>query len=70
MTIDAWLQLISSYNKRAKIRQFQSEDLVLRQAFSTARKEGLKKMDLIWEGLYKIRRVGDNGSYTIAIMNN
>ena len=33
-------QLISSYNKRAKIQQFQPEDLVLGKAFITARREG------------------------------
>ena len=31
-------QLLSSYNKNAKIRQFQPEDLVLRKAFITARR--------------------------------
>ncbi|KAM0980523.1 hypothetical protein ACFX2A_013954 [Malus domestica] len=40
-------QLIFSYNKRAKIRQFQPGDLVLRKAFITAHKEGSKKMDPI-----------------------
>ncbi|XP_068306662.1 uncharacterized protein [Pyrus communis] len=29
-------QLISSYNKKAKIRQFQPKDLVLRKVFTTA----------------------------------
>ncbi|KAM2140897.1 hypothetical protein ACFX1Q_007241 [Malus domestica] len=63
-------QLISSYNKRAKIRQFQPGDPVLRKAFITAHKEGSKKMDPIWEGLYKISKVGDKGSYTLATMND
>ncbi|KAM1334267.1 hypothetical protein ACFX2F_010204 [Malus domestica] len=62
-------QLISSYNKRAKIRQFQPGDLVLRKAFITARREGSKKMDPIWEGPYKINRVGGKCSYTLATMN-
>ncbi|KAM1329291.1 hypothetical protein ACFX2F_013473 [Malus domestica] len=63
-------QLISSYNKRAKIRQFQPGDLVLRKVFITARREGSKKMDPIWEGPYKINRVGGKGSYTLATMND
>ncbi|KAM1233356.1 hypothetical protein ACFX2J_003070 [Malus domestica] len=63
-------QVLSSYNKRAKIRQFQPRDLVLRKAFVNARREGSKTMDPIWEGLYKISRVGGNGSYTLATMND
>ena len=61
-------QLISSYNKRAKVRQFQPGDLVLRKAFITARREGSKKMDHIWEGPYKISRVGGKSNYTLATM--
>ncbi|KAM2570361.1 hypothetical protein TB2_010341 [Malus domestica] len=63
-------QLISSYNKRAKIRQFQPGDLVLRKAFITARREGSKKIDPIWEGPYKIRKVGSKGNYTLTTMND
>ncbi|KAM1040670.1 hypothetical protein ACFX2C_029930 [Malus domestica] len=63
-------QLISSYNKRAKMRQFQPRDLILRKAFITARREGSKKMDPIWEGPYKISRVGGKGSYTLTTMND
>ncbi|KAM1981744.1 hypothetical protein ACFX15_038197 [Malus domestica] len=66
--IAAYRQLIFNYNKRAKIRQFQYEDLVLRKAFITARREGSKKMDPIWEGPYKISRVGGKSNYTIATM--
>ncbi|KAM2344900.1 hypothetical protein ACFXTH_008849 [Malus domestica] len=61
-------QLISSYNKRAKIWQFHPEDLVLRKAFITTCKEGSKKMDPIWEGQYKISRVGSKSNYTLATM--
>ncbi|XP_068314956.1 uncharacterized protein [Pyrus communis] len=39
--------LLSSYNKRAKIRQFQPGDLVLRKTFITARRKGSKKMNPI-----------------------
>ncbi|KAM0999683.1 hypothetical protein ACFX2A_006524 [Malus domestica] len=63
-------QLISSYNKRAKIWQFQPGDLFLRKAFIIACREGSKKMDPIWEGHYKISRVGGKGSYTLATMND
>ncbi|KAM2308355.1 hypothetical protein EV2_031251 [Malus domestica] len=63
-------QLISSYNKKAKIRQFQPEDLVLRKAFITACREGSKKMDPIWVGSYKISRVGSKSNYTLATMND
>ncbi|XP_070679253.1 uncharacterized protein [Malus domestica] len=58
--------LLSSYNKRAKIRLFQPEDLVLRKSFIIARKESSKKMDPIWEGPYKISRVGGKSNYTLA----
>ncbi|KAM1476610.1 hypothetical protein FF1_038104 [Malus domestica] len=63
-------QLISSYNKRAKIWQFQSGDLILRKAFIIAQREGSKKMDPIWEGPYKISRVGGKDSYILATMND
>ena len=63
-------QFLSSYNKMTKIRKLQPIDLVLRKAFITARREGSKKMDTFWEGLYKINRVGGKGSYTIATMND
>ncbi|KAM1654548.1 hypothetical protein ACFX14_007013 [Malus domestica] len=53
-----------------KIQQFQPEDLVLRKAFITARREGSKKMDPIWKGLYKINRVYGKGNYTLATMND
>ncbi|KAM2070466.1 hypothetical protein FF1_001855 [Malus domestica] len=61
-------QFLSSYNKRAKILQFQPGDLVLRKAFIIARREGFKKIDLIWKGLYKINRVGDKSNCTLATM--
>ncbi|KAM2968403.1 hypothetical protein FF1_028553 [Malus domestica] len=61
-------QFLSSYNKRAKIRQFQPEDLVLKKAFIIAHREGSKNIDLIWEGLYKISRVGDKSNSTLATM--
>ncbi|XP_070677714.1 uncharacterized protein [Malus domestica] len=60
----------SSYNKRAKIWQLQPGDLVIRKAFITARQEGFKKMAPIWEGPYKISRVGRKGSYTLTTMND
>ncbi|XP_070667596.1 uncharacterized protein [Malus domestica] len=63
-------QFLSNYNKRAKIRQFQLRDLILRKAFITARREASKKMDPIWEGLYNISRVGCKGHYTLATMND
>ncbi|CAL2239346.1 unnamed protein product [Prunus armeniaca] len=37
-------QLTSYYNKKAKIRQFQPGDLVLRKTFITAPRQGSKKM--------------------------
>ncbi|KAM2564585.1 hypothetical protein TB2_012856 [Malus domestica] len=61
-------QLISNYNKRAKIRQFQPEYLVLRKTFMTACREDSKKMDLIWEGPYKINIVGGKSNYTLSTM--
>ncbi|KAM2757858.1 hypothetical protein PS2_019548 [Malus domestica] len=61
-------QLLSSYNKRAKIRQLQPGDLVIRKTFITASGEGSKKMDPIWEGRYKINRVGGKSNYIFATM--
>ncbi|CAL2254387.1 unnamed protein product [Prunus armeniaca] len=49
-------QLKSYYDKRAKIRQFQPDDLVLRKAFITAQRQGSKKMKSNWEGPYVINR--------------
>ncbi|KAM1940958.1 hypothetical protein ACFX13_028600 [Malus domestica] len=63
-------QLLSSYKKKPKVRQFQPGDLVLRKAFIIAHNEGSKKMDPIWEGPYKISRVCSKCSYTLAIMND
>ncbi|KAM1132976.1 hypothetical protein ACFX14_047432 [Malus domestica] len=59
-------QLISSYNKRAKIRQFQPGDLVIRKIFITASRKGFKNIDPIWESPYKISRVGGKNNYTLA----
>ena len=63
-------QLISSYNKKAMIWQFQPGDLVLRKALITTPREGSKKMDLIWECPYKISKVGSKCSYTLGTMND
>ncbi|KAM2270230.1 hypothetical protein ACFXTI_037690 [Malus domestica] len=62
-------QLLSSHNKKAKIRQLQPGNLVLRKTFITTRREGSKKRDPIWEGPYKINKVGSKGSYTFTTMN-
>ena len=75
-------QLKSYYDKRAKVRQFQPGDLVLRKAFITAPRQGSKKMNPNWEGPYVISRSGaeeathwtpwmgskyhDNGMFTIS----
>lgn len=47
-------QLMSYYNKRAKVRQFQSGDLMLKKAFIIAQRQGSKKMKPSWEGLYLV----------------
>ncbi|XP_008245026.1 PREDICTED: uncharacterized protein K02A2.6-like [Prunus mume] len=62
-------QLKSYYDKRAKIRQFQPGDLVLRKAFITAQRQGSKKMKPNWEGPYVISRSGGRGSYTLDTMD-
>ncbi|KAM1944920.1 hypothetical protein ACFX15_013105 [Malus domestica] len=59
-------QLLSNYNKRAKIRQFQPGDLVIRKTFITASRKGSKNMDPIWESPYKINRVGGKNNYTLV----
>ncbi|KAM1078744.1 hypothetical protein ACFX19_026375 [Malus domestica] len=59
-------QLISSYNKKAKIRQFQPRDLVKRKTFIIASRKGSKNMDPICESPYKISRVGGKNNYTLA----
>ncbi|XP_020421432.1 uncharacterized protein LOC109949728 [Prunus persica] len=61
-------RLKSYYDKRAKIRQFQPGDLVLRKAFITAQRQGSKKMKPNWEGPYIISRSGGRGSYTLDTM--
>ncbi|KAI5335184.1 hypothetical protein L3X38_025317 [Prunus dulcis] len=58
-------QLTSHYNKKAKIRQFQPGNLVLRKSFITALRQGSKKMKPNWEGPYVISRSGGSGSYTL-----
>ncbi|CAL9025533.1 unnamed protein product [Prunus brigantina] len=58
-------RLKSYYDKRAKIRQFQHGDLVLRKAFITAQRQGSKKIKPNWEGPYVISRSGGRGSYTL-----
>ncbi|XP_070662327.1 uncharacterized protein [Malus domestica] len=63
-------QLLSSYNKEAKIRQFQPGDLILRKVFITARRVGSKKIDHIWESPYKISKVGGKGSYNLTTIND
>ncbi|XP_020421392.1 uncharacterized protein LOC109949701 [Prunus persica] len=61
-------RLKSYYDKRAKIRQFQPSDLVLRKAFITAQRQGFKKMKPNWEGPYIISQSGGRGSYTLDTM--
>ncbi|XP_020421514.1 uncharacterized protein LOC109949767 [Prunus persica] len=61
-------RLKSYYDKRAKIRQFQPGDLVLRKAFITAQRQGSKKMKPNWEVPYIISRSGGRGSYTLDTM--
>ncbi|CAL8157573.1 unnamed protein product [Prunus armeniaca] len=51
-------QLTSYYNRKAKIRQFQPGDLVLRKTFITAPRQGSKKMKPNWEGPYVISQSG------------
>ncbi|CAL2238433.1 unnamed protein product [Prunus armeniaca] len=54
-------QLTSYYNKKAKIRQFQPGDLVLRKTFITAPRQCERmsgKMVSNWEGPYVINRSG------------
>ncbi|CAL2239111.1 unnamed protein product [Prunus armeniaca] len=68
--VDSYQQRLKSYyNKRAKIRQFQPGDLVLRKAFITAQRQGSKKMKPNWEGPYVISRFGGRGSYTLDTMD-
>ncbi|KAI5343386.1 hypothetical protein L3X38_011262 [Prunus dulcis] len=56
-------RLKSYYNERAKIRQFQPGDLMLRKAYITAQRQGSKKMKPNWEGPYVISRSGGKGCY-------
>ncbi|KAI5317773.1 hypothetical protein L3X38_037480 [Prunus dulcis] len=63
--VASYQQLKSYYDKRAKVRQFQPGDLVLRKAFITAQRQGSKKMNPNWEGPYVINRAGGRGSYTM-----
>ncbi|CAL9004916.1 unnamed protein product [Prunus brigantina] len=62
-------RLKSYYDKRAKIRQFQPGDLVLRKAFITAQRQGSKKIKPNWEGPYVMSRSGGRGSYTLDTMD-
>lgn len=49
-------QLKSYYDKRAKVKQFQPGNLVVRKNFITAQKQGSKKMKPNWENLYVINQ--------------
>ncbi|KAI5351583.1 hypothetical protein L3X38_004474 [Prunus dulcis] len=62
-------QLKSYYEKRAKVRQFQPSDLVLRKAFITALRQGSKEMNPNWEGPYVISQSRGRGSYTLDATN-
>ena len=62
-----WLK--SYYDKKAKIRQFQLSDLVLRMTFITAQRQGSKKMKPNWEGPYVISQSGGRGSYTLDLID-
>ncbi|CAL9029568.1 unnamed protein product [Prunus brigantina] len=63
------IRLKSYYDKIAKIRQFQPDDLVLRKAFITTQRQGSKKIKSNWEGPYVISRSGGRGSYTLDTMD-
>ncbi|CAL8153080.1 unnamed protein product [Prunus armeniaca] len=62
-------RLKSYYDKRAKIRQFEPGDLVLRKAFITAQRQGSKRIKPNWEGPYVISQSGGRGSYTLDTMD-
>ncbi|CAL9019626.1 unnamed protein product [Prunus brigantina] len=62
-------RLKSYYDKRAKIRQFQPGDLVLRKAFITAQRQGSKKIKPNWEVPYVISWSRGRGSYTLDTMD-
>ncbi|CAL8105103.1 unnamed protein product [Prunus armeniaca] len=62
-------QLKSYYDRRAKVKQFQPGDLVLRKAFITAPRQGSKKMNPNWEGPYVISRSEGRGIYTLDTMD-
>lgn len=61
-------QLIFYYNKRAKVRQFQPRDLVLRKAFISSQRQGSKEMKPSLEGPYMISRSGGRRSYTLITL--
>ncbi|KAI5350433.1 hypothetical protein L3X38_003324 [Prunus dulcis] len=56
------------YGKRAKIKQFQPSDLMLRKTFINAQRQCSKKMKPSWDSPYMISQSRGRGRYTLNTM--
>ena len=51
------------YNRKVKVRKFNTEDLVLRKVSQATKDPSQGKLGLAWEGLYKVIHYSREGSY-------
>ena len=67
--VDKYQQKVATYdNSKVKLRQFQVNELVLREA-SASIPAKVSKMSAPWEGPYKIIQVVRPGTYRLANLN-
>ena len=51
------------YNRKVKVRKFNTEDLVLRKVSQATKDPSQGKLGLAWEGLYEVIHYSREGSY-------
>ena len=62
-------RLENLYNRRVKLRMFQSGDLVLRKVFENTADPLAQKFKPNWEGPFIVTRSGESGSYALNKLN-
>jgi len=57
------------YNRKVKVRRFNTEDLVLRKVSQATKDPSQGKLGPAWEGLYKVIHHSRKGSYYLKSLD-
>ena len=57
------------YNRKVKVRRFNTEDLVFRKVSQATKDQSKGKLGLAWEGLYEVIRHSREGSYYLKSLD-